>query len=46
MSLPGCHDGDLTDEQLGEVHLVYSGFDRKACEVEVDGTWFAGEIRA
>ncbi|MGH3505627.1 MAG: hypothetical protein ACRDO2_00310 [Nocardioidaceae bacterium] len=28
------------------IHLTYAGFDRKPCEVDVDGTWYAGEIRA
>ena len=41
-----CHDGRVSDEQLEEIHLVYHGFDRKPCEVDVDGTWYAGEIRS
>ena len=35
----------MTD-QLEEIHYVYHGFDRKPCEVDVDDTWYAGEIRS
>lgn len=31
---------------MTEQHFVYLGFDRKAVEVLVDGTWHPGELRS
>jgi len=36
----------VTDQPLDPIHHVYYGFDRKVCEVEVDGTWYGAEIRS
>ena len=37
----------MTEAQpLEPIHLVYYGYDRTECEVEVDGAWYFGEIRS